>query len=100
VWLRDCATGLLAPEGIFWLIATVRDTGRFDGVSDTVGAAFAAEDRPVAGDGRRLTILNEERLEKRNGIGRGDEIAYKLFRIGWAYHCIQSLASDFIDGKE
>ena len=84
VWLRDCATGLLAPEGIFWLIATVRDTGRFDGVSDTVVPAFAAEDRPVAGDGRRLTILNEERLEKRNGIGRGDESGYKIFRIGWA----------------
>lgn len=84
VWLRDCATGFLAPEGVFWLLATVRDTGRFDGVSDTVGAAFAADDRPRGVDGRRLTILNEGRLEKRNGIGRGDESGYKLFRIGWA----------------
>ncbi|KAL6858138.1 hypothetical protein ACO1O0_005591 [Amphichorda felina] len=84
VWLRDCATGFLAPGGVFWLVATVRETGRFDGVSNTVAAAFAAEDRPVGEDGRRLTILHEERLEKRKGIGRGDESAYKLFRIGWA----------------
>ncbi|KAF4124787.1 putative methyltransferase [Geosmithia morbida] len=83
-WIRNCATGLLAPKGIFWLLVTVRDTGRFDGVSDTVGRAFADEDRPRGPDGRRLTILNEERLEKRKAIGRGDEAGYRLFRIGWA----------------
>lgn len=83
-WIRDCATGYLKPDGIFWLLATIRDTGRFDGVSDTVGRAFADEARPQGPDGRRLTILNEERLQKRKHIGRGDEAGYRLFRIGWA----------------
>ncbi len=34
--------------------------------------------------GRELTILGEEWLEKRRGVGRGDESGYRLFRIGWA----------------
>lgn len=84
VWLRDCATELLAPDGVFWLVVTLRETGRFEGVSDTVEAAFSAEDRPRGRDGRRLAILHEERVEKRSGIGRGDESGYKYVRIGWA----------------
>lgn len=84
VWLRDCASRLLAPEGVFWLLIAVRDTGRFEGVGETVKAAFAAEDRPRGEDGRRLTILDLELIEKQKGIGRGDESGYRLFRIGWA----------------
>ena len=34
-------------------------------------------------DGRVLTILDEEWIEKRPGVGRGDESGYRLFRIGW-----------------
>ncbi|RYP86133.1 hypothetical protein DL769_000811 [Monosporascus sp. CRB-8-3] len=84
-WLRDCAARLLAPTGVFWLVATVRPNGKFAGISDTVRAAFAAveeKDRPVGG--HRLVILDEEWIEKRRGVGRGDESGYRLFRIGWA----------------
>jgi hypothetical protein len=84
VWLRDCATLLLGPNGVFWLVATVRQTGRFEGISDTVEAAFAIKDRPRGKDGRLLSILDSEKLEKRGRVGRGDESGYKLFRIGWA----------------
>lgn len=84
VWLRDCATEFLAQDGVFWLFATLRHTGKFEGVSDTVETAFKAADRPAGPDGRRLTIMNTERLEKTKGIGRGDESGYKLFRIEWA----------------
>ncbi|RBQ65370.1 hypothetical protein VDGD_21718 [Verticillium dahliae] len=83
-WLRDCATALLSPSGVFWLFITVRQKGRFNGVSDTVEASFEARDRPTGADGRQLTILHAEDHGKTKGVGRGDESGYKLFRIGWA----------------
>ncbi|KAK2038506.1 methyltransferase domain-containing protein [Colletotrichum somersetense] len=84
VWLRDCAAYLLAPNGVFWLLVTVRRNGRFNGVSDSVEAAFMATHSPARADGKRLTILRSEELEKRTGVGRGDESGYKLLEIRWA----------------
>lgn len=84
MWLRDCATRLLSPNGVFWLLVTVRQNGRFDGISDTVEAAFATTDRPRGKDGRLLSILDSQKLEKRSRVGRGDESGYRLFRLGWA----------------
>jgi SAM-dependent methyltransferase len=83
--LYDCASRLLAPEGVFWLVATVRQNGRFNGVDKTVEDVFDWEDpaRSLT-TGKRLSILESENLEKRSGVGRGDETSYKLFRIGWA----------------
>lgn len=85
VWLRDCATKMLAPTGVFWLLITVRQKGRFEDVHvcETVEAAFSAEDKPCGADGRVLSILRTERLEKRVGLGRGDESGYQMFMIGW-----------------
>ncbi|KAF2269975.1 hypothetical protein CC78DRAFT_528502 [Lojkania enalia] len=40
VWLRDCAAALLAPDGVFWLVATVRLVGKFEGIAETVEDAF------------------------------------------------------------
>ncbi|KAK7424649.1 hypothetical protein QQZ08_008532 [Neonectria magnoliae] len=84
VWLRDCATQLLAPDGVFWLLITIRRNGRFEAISTSVEAAFATTDRPKGKDGRLLTILGTEEVEKQTGIGRGDESGYRLFRLGWA----------------
>ncbi|KAI1774422.1 putative methyltransferase-domain-containing protein [Hypoxylon cercidicola] len=83
VWLRDCATRLLNPRGVFWLMMTVRPNGRFEAVIDSVETAFQGTS-PKAADGRHLTILAMENVEKSRGVGRGDESGYKLFRIGWA----------------
>ncbi|KAL0934661.1 s-adenosylmethionine-dependent methyltransferase [Colletotrichum truncatum] len=83
-WLRDCATQLLAPDGVFWLLVTVRWNGKFNGVSDTVEGAFTAVDRPRGKNGKQLTALYNEIIEKRSGVGRGDESGYKLLKIGWA----------------
>lgn len=83
VLLRDCAARLLAPGGVFWMLNAVRKNGRFEDVVDTVEKAFAREP-PVNGEGKTLKILSLEALEKRKGVGRGDESGYKLFRIGWA----------------
>lgn len=87
VWLRDCAAKLLADDGVFWLVASVRPNGRFEGVTDTVEGAFAVCDacpRADDGGGRALRILGKEMVEKQKGVGRGDEIGYRVFRIGWA----------------
>ncbi|KAH8908269.1 hypothetical protein BR93DRAFT_927315 [Coniochaeta sp. PMI_546] len=83
--LYNCASRLLASEGTFWLLATVRQNGRFNGVDKTVEAVFDGEGRAQSSrTGKVLGILESESLEKRNGVGRGDETYYKLFRIGWA----------------
>lgn len=83
--LYECASRLLAPYGVFWLLATVRQNGRFNGVSETVNAVFSGDDRPRSPHtGKMLAILGTEKLDKHEGIGRGDENFYKLFRIGWA----------------
>ncbi|POS73819.1 hypothetical protein DHEL01_v207783 [Diaporthe helianthi] len=84
-WLRDCAAKMLLRDGVFWLVASVRPNGRFEGVTDTVEASFAdVKECPKSEDGKMaLRILAKERLEKRKGVGRGDEVGYKVFRIGW-----------------
>ncbi|KAK7995330.1 Methyltransferase [Apiospora arundinis] len=83
IWLRDCAAQLLAPDGTFWVLIAIRTTGKFEGISDTLEAAFAAKECPKDTDGRLLSILDIEIMAKPDGLGRGDESGYKLFRIGW-----------------
>lgn len=83
-WLRDCAAHLLVPDGTFWLMVTVRKNGKFEGIPLTVEAAFDTELCPKDTAGKTFKILEKEQIEKRRGIGRGDEIGYNLYRIGWA----------------
>lgn len=83
-WLRDCAAHLLKQNGTFWLMATVRKTGKFEGIPETVESAFVPELCLTDVDGRMFKILHKETVEKRKAIGRGDESGYNLYRIGWA----------------
>ena len=83
-WLRDCAAHLLTPAGTFWLMVTVRKTGKFEGIPETVEAAFTPELCPKDERGRAFGIMEKASVEKRRGIGRGDETGYNLYRIGWA----------------
>ncbi|KAF2853356.1 hypothetical protein T440DRAFT_465756 [Plenodomus tracheiphilus IPT5] len=83
-WLRDCAAHLITPNGNFWLMTTVRKTGKFEGIPDTVDTAFEEALCPIDTMGRRFRILQKEWVDKRRGIGRGDESGYNLYRIGWA----------------
>lgn len=85
IWLRDCVAAYLAPNALFWLMVAHRRDGKFEGISDTVTSAFSnPADLPRDKAGRALSILSEERVEKRRGIGRGDESHYNLFKIGWS----------------
>ncbi|KAF2964637.1 hypothetical protein GQX73_g8943 [Xylaria multiplex] len=84
IWLRDCAARMLKPDGVFWLMLTVRTTGKFEGISGTVRASFNGHDGLRNPQGCVLTILDEECFARPSGIGRGDESEYRLFKIGWA----------------
>jgi predicted nicotinamide N-methyase len=83
-WLRDCAAKMLAHDGLFWLMVTVRTVGKFEGIPETVEAAFIESECPRREDGCALRIIGKEWVEKRRGIGRGDESGYNLYKIGWA----------------
>ncbi|EUC28793.1 hypothetical protein COCCADRAFT_108214 [Bipolaris zeicola 26-R-13] len=83
-WLRDCAAHMLTLGGTFWLMVTVRKTGKFEGIPDTVESAFVPEKCSKNANGMVFRILEKEFVEKRRGVGRGDESGYNLYRIGWA----------------
>ncbi|KAF2864658.1 hypothetical protein BDV95DRAFT_632762 [Massariosphaeria phaeospora] len=76
---RDMATAgrMLALDGTFFLQATARKVGKFEGIADTVEAAFAGDACPQR-DGHVLAIVEKEWLERRQGIGRGDESGYNV----------------------
>ncbi|EGR47042.1 uncharacterized protein TRIREDRAFT_65041 [Trichoderma reesei QM6a] len=83
-WLRHCAAHLLAPEGVFWLMVSIRPNGKFAGVCDSIESIFAEKDTAVTNAYGHLKILDHQWIDKKHNIGRADEIGYKLFRIGWA----------------
>jgi SAM-dependent methyltransferase len=82
-WLRDCAAHLLKPDGVFWLMATVRQNGKFEGFPNTVEAAFDPDVCPRSDTSKTFKILETQQVDKRRGIGRGDESGYNLYKIGW-----------------
>ncbi|KAL6852089.1 putative methyltransferase domain-containing protein [Trichoderma novae-zelandiae] len=83
-WLRYCAAYLLAPDGVFWLMVSIRPNGKFAGVCDSIEAIFAEEDTAVANVRGHLKILDHQWIDKKHNVGRADEVGYTLFRIGWA----------------
>ncbi|KAK2612374.1 hypothetical protein QQS21_001638 [Conoideocrella luteorostrata] len=84
VWLRDCASSLLADDGVFWLMVSVRPHGKFAGISDSVEIAFEDEGLCRRSNGKKLSISSVQRIAKRSDVGRADEVGYKLFEIVWS----------------
>ncbi|KAL1761854.1 S-adenosyl-L-methionine-dependent methyltransferase [Schizophyllum commune] len=76
-WLKGCVEKTMRPGGVFWLMIPVRATGRHEGMYRTVEQVFA----PGAPG---LVVLEEEHVTRRDGVGRADEVGYRLYRIGWA----------------
>jgi len=60
------------------MIIALRTGGRHEGLSSTVVEAFSGDQ-----SGAKLAILEEETLRRIDGHGRGDEMGYTLFKIGW-----------------
>ncbi|KAL7929256.1 putative methyltransferase domain-containing protein [Trichoderma chlorosporum] len=83
-WLRQCAASILAPDGVFWLMVSIRPNGKFAGVCDSIEAIFAEPDVSALNNCRHLKIMDHRWIDKKDSVGRADEIGYKLFRIGWA----------------
>ena len=78
-WIASCASALLArPTGVLWMIIALRTSGRHEGLSSTVVEAF-----PDGQSGAKLAILEQETLRRIDGHGRGDEMGYMLFKVGW-----------------
>ena len=94
-WIKPCIENLLSRRsnvedkgGVFWLMITVRNSGRHEGTHETVEALFpnmASCITSLAGSGPKpqLAVLHREVVERRASIGRADESAYILFKIGW-----------------
>jgi len=93
-WIKPCIENLLSRPsnaddkgGVFWLIIAVRTTGRHAGVDETVERLFPNEASitPLHGSETKLqlAVLHREFIGRHATFGRADEIAYKLFKIGW-----------------
>ncbi|KDQ62940.1 hypothetical protein JAAARDRAFT_28910 [Jaapia argillacea MUCL 33604] len=99
-WIKTCVEHLLvrlSPHsvpssfstkyrggGVFWLTVPVRSTGRHEGMCDTVSSVFPlASDLNLSSARDELAILDVERVEKKEGVGRADEGGYLVFKIGW-----------------
>lgn len=83
-WLRHCAVHILAPGGVFWLMVSIRPNGKFAGVCDSIEAIFAENNTDTADSCQNLRILSKQWIDKKQSIGRADEVGYRLFKIGWA----------------
>ncbi|KAJ6442748.1 methyltransferase [Purpureocillium lavendulum] len=83
IWLRDCASVLLAPGGIFWLMVSIRPNGKFNGIRTFVEAAFSDQRAGRRTGESELCIISQESVRKHKS-GRADETGYELYRIGWA----------------
>ena len=77
--------------GIFWLIYPLRPTHGFEVESTQMvfGPVVEASRCPEnAGEGDEerdwcLGVLDIQSLEKSKGIGRGDNVSYRVLKIGW-----------------
>ena len=81
------SSGARLGSGTFWLFIPVRTTGRHEGMVDTVRELFPSlklGTGPSESTRIELAIVDSEEVARRNGIGRADEVGYRLYRIGWA----------------
>lgn len=87
-WIKNCVEKVLKKGGVFWLIIAMRSSGRHEGLWETVddvfpdgGCGFLRNEG--CGGEMKLAVLRREDVGRREGIGRVDEVGYRLFEIRW-----------------
>lgn len=87
-WIKNCVEKTLKKGGVFWLIIAMRSSGRHEGLWETVddvfpdgGCGFSRNEG--CGGEMKLAVLQKEDVGRREGIGRADEVGYRLFEIRW-----------------
>ncbi|KAG2159121.1 S-adenosyl-L-methionine-dependent methyltransferase [Suillus bovinus] len=94
-WIKNCVEKALKKGGVFWLIIAMRSSGRHEGLWETVDDAFPDGGCDIprnegCGGETKLAVLRKEDVGRREGIGRADEMRYRLFEIRWlpcCYYC-------------
>ncbi|THH30640.1 hypothetical protein EUX98_g3567 [Antrodiella citrinella] len=88
-WIKSCVKRLLARPsatlqkgGVFWMIIALRPSGRHEGLADTVTEVFPLASKILSSE-PGLAILQLSEIGRQSGVGRADESAYLLFKIGW-----------------
>lgn len=81
-WIKNCVEKALKKGGVFWLIIAMRSTGRHEGLWETVDDVFADEGCSCGAE-MKLAVVQKEDVGRREGIGRADEVGYRLFEIRW-----------------
>ncbi|KAG1747660.1 S-adenosyl-L-methionine-dependent methyltransferase [Suillus lakei] len=87
-WIKNCVEKVLKKGGVFWLIIAMRSSGRHDGLWETVDDVFSDGGRGFSrnegcGGEMKLAVVQKEDMGRREGIGRADEVGYRLFEIRW-----------------
>ncbi|KAG1763878.1 hypothetical protein EDD22DRAFT_885790 [Suillus occidentalis] len=87
-WIKNCVEKMLKKGGVFWLIIAMRSSGRHDGLWETVDNVFpdggyGCLRNEGCGGELKLAVLHKEDVGRREGIGRADEVGYRLFEIRW-----------------
>lgn len=91
-WIKSCVEKALKKDGVFWMIIAMRSTGRHEGLWGTVDEVFPDGKLDFFGNedcGKEcsremeLTVVQKEDVGRREGIGRADEVGYRLFEIRW-----------------
>ncbi|KAG2055618.1 S-adenosyl-L-methionine-dependent methyltransferase [Suillus hirtellus] len=91
-WIKNCVEKALKKGGVFWLIIAMRSSGRHEGLWETVDDAFpdgrcGFPRNEGCGGEMKLAVLQKEDVGRREGIGRADEVRYRLFEIRWLPCC-------------
>lgn len=87
-WIKNCVEKMLKKGGVFWLIIAMRSSGRHDGLWETVDNVFPdggcdCSRNEGCGGEMKLAVSHKEDVGRREGIGRADEVGYRLFEIRW-----------------